>query len=64
LNISSFVVACIQPFNDERNICGVVVRGIKYADRVDVCYEEYIVGWYMILILRPSFLLGEVYGRG
>jgi len=32
-----FVVACIPAFNEERTIGGVVVRTMKYVDRVVVC---------------------------
>jgi len=31
------VVACIPAFNEERTIGGVVVRALKYVDRVVVC---------------------------
>ena len=32
-----FVVACIPAYNEERTIGGVVVRALKYVDRVVVC---------------------------
>jgi len=32
-----FVVACIPAFNEERAIGGVVVRAMRYVDRVVVC---------------------------
>jgi len=32
-----FVVACIPAFNEERTIAGVVVRAMRYVDRVVVC---------------------------
>jgi len=32
-----FVVACIPAFNEERTIAGVVVRTMKFVDRVVVC---------------------------
>ena len=31
------VVACIPTFNEERSIGGVVVRAMKYVDKVVVC---------------------------
>jgi glycosyltransferase involved in cell wall biosynthesis len=31
------VVACIPAFNEERAIGGVVVRAMRYVDRVVVC---------------------------
>ena len=38
-----FVVACVPAFNEERTIGGVVVRTIKYVDRIVVCDDEFIV---------------------
>ena len=32
-----FVVACIPAFNEERTIGSVVVRALRYVDRVVVC---------------------------
>ena len=32
-----FVVACIPAFNEEKNIGGVVIRALKFVDRVVVC---------------------------
>jgi glycosyltransferase involved in cell wall biosynthesis len=32
-----FVVACIPAFNEERSIGGVVVRALRFVDRVVVC---------------------------
>jgi len=32
-----FVVACIPAFNEEKNIGGVVVKALKFVDRVVVC---------------------------
>ena len=39
MNVGSipFVVACIPAFNEEKTICSVVVRAMKYVDRVVVC---------------------------
>jgi glycosyltransferase involved in cell wall biosynthesis len=31
------VVACIPAFNEERTIGGVVVRALKFVDRIVVC---------------------------
>jgi len=32
-----FVVACIPAYDEERTIGGVVVRALRYVDRVVVC---------------------------
>ncbi|MFX0135399.1 MAG: glycosyltransferase family 2 protein [Candidatus Hodarchaeota archaeon] len=32
-----FVVACIPAFNEEKNIGGVIIRALKYVDRVVIC---------------------------
>jgi glycosyltransferase involved in cell wall biosynthesis len=32
-----FVVACVPAFNEEGSIGGVVVRALRYVDRVVVC---------------------------
>jgi len=32
-----FVVACIPAYNEEKTIGGVVVRALRYVDRVVVC---------------------------
>jgi len=32
-----FVVACVPAFNEEKNIGGVVIRALKFVDRVVVC---------------------------
>lgn len=32
-----FVVACIPAYNEERTIGGVVVKALRYVDRVVVC---------------------------
>jgi glycosyltransferase involved in cell wall biosynthesis len=31
------IIACIPAFNEERTIASVVVRALKYVDRVVVC---------------------------
>ena len=59
-----FVVACIPAFNEEGSIAGVLVQARKYVDRVVVCDDGSITGWYMILMSGPSSRLGEGYGRG
>jgi len=33
----SFVVACIPAYNEERTIGGVVVRALRFVDRVVIC---------------------------
>jgi len=35
--IRPFTVACIPAYNEEKTIGGVVVRAVKYVDRVVVC---------------------------
>jgi len=37
VNSKPFVVACIPAFNEERTIGGVVVRALRFVDRVVVC---------------------------
>jgi len=37
INSKPLVVACIPAFNEERTIAGVVVRAMKFVDRVVVC---------------------------
>ena len=37
MNSKPFVVACIPAFNEERTIGGVVVRALRFVDRVVVC---------------------------
>ena len=39
-----FVVACIPAFNEERTIGGVVVRALRFMDRVVVCDDVALVG--------------------
>ena len=34
-----FVVACIPAFNEERTIGSVVIRALRFVDRVVVCYD-------------------------
>ena len=34
------IIACIPAFNEERTIGGVVVRAMKYVDKVVVCDES------------------------
>lgn len=37
MNNKPLVVACIPAFNEERTIGGVVVRALRFVDRVVVC---------------------------
>jgi len=39
-----FVVACIPAYNVERTIGGVVVRALRFVDRVVVCADGAIAG--------------------
>jgi hypothetical protein len=60
-----FVVACVPAFNEERSIAGVVVQAEKYVDRVVVCDDGSIIGWFVHdSYTGASSILVEGYGRG
>jgi len=59
------VAACVPAFNEEGSIAGVVVQAKRYVDRVVVCDDGSIIGWFVHdSYTGASSMLGEGYGRG